>query len=192
LFDNTNYTPDSAKAQAILKAYKNTDAITGKILDMIDDETAVLFCTALQFNIPASVKYKPVMAAQFHLECASDEEAKAVSDNLYSYEMDSDEYFHEGSRTVFLAYTDGPVVDVMCRVTKDARKDATFIDNRNGKKYSLYDSVYQMSDTKTGTHNPIGMYWFRQPQQSPKIVEETCPPSQVHHDVIDFFGAAKA
>jgi len=104
--------------------------------------------------------------------------------------MDSNEYFHIGNNTLFLVNEkDNNLLDIQCRVTKDARPDATFTDG-DGKTYKLYDHFYQMSDTKTGMHNPLGLYWFRHPQKSPGLVEESCPPSQVHHDVIDFFGAA--
>ena len=214
VFGDDDYEPDTEKSQAILNAYKNTDSIAGKILDMIDDDTAVLFATALsqqpyteserfyyhisgetefrqQFNIPSTVTYTPVMATQFHLHCSSEAEAAEVEAQLTAYEMDSDEYFHVGNKTLFLVFRkDNNMLDVQCRVTKDARPDATFVDTRDGSTHKLYDHFYQMNDTKTGMHNPYGLYWFRHPQKSPELVEETCPPSQVHHDVINFFGAA--
>ena len=211
LFNDPNYTPNKEKSKAILKAYKNTDAILGKIMRMVDNDTAVLFVTALsqqpyieneryyyhissekdfrlQFNIPESVLYKPVMAHQFHLETETEEQAKSLAASLESYDMDSDEYFHVGTNQLFLVFQNGNILDVQCRLTKNAKQNSMFINNRTGERHSLYDHFYQMSETKAGMHNPIGLYWFKNPQKQPCVSKEVCAPAQVHHDIINYFG----
>jgi len=213
-FGDPTYKPDPLQAKAMLRAYKNSDAILGKLMDLIDDDTAIVFVTALsqqpyteterfyyhissenvfrqQFDIPASVAYKPVMAHQFHLEASSEKEAQALMDALDSYEMDSDEYFHVGNRRLFHASIQGSVIDVQCRCTTNVREDAMFIDTRDGSSSKFYDYFYRMNEVKSGMHSPIGMYWFRQPEVPAKIVEDRCPPAQVHHDVLAYFSSAE-
>lgn len=212
LFPEQNFTQDKGKSGAILQAYKNSDAIIGKIMEMVDDNTALLFVTALSqqpytknerfyyhisdeasyrslFNIPDTVAYKPVMAHQFNLEATSEEEARALAKSLTLYEMDSGEYFHEGTNQLFLIRREKNVLDVQCRLTKKARENATFIDKHSGQTYSFYESFFRMSEIKSGMHNPIGLYWFYNPEMSPQIIQESCPPAQVHNDVLNYFGA---
>jgi hypothetical protein len=199
---------------AILEAYKNTDFIVGKLLKLVGDETTVLFTTALSqepylknerfyyhihnessffenFKIPSSAVIKPLMAEQFLLELPDEGSAITVMDALESYQMDGNQYFHVGSNQLFLVSRDERELLVQCRCTKEIDENAKFHHKEAPDKlFSFYDAFYVMNETKTGVHNPIGLYWTKTKNVSPQVVEKRSKPSQIHHDILAYFASS--
>lgn len=204
---------NSSTRNAILEAYKNTDYLVGELRQLVGENTAIVFATALsqepyiknerhyyhiinrdlfyqQFSIPETAKYKPIMAEQFHLEMPDEESAIILEMKLEQYVMDSMEYFHVGSNQLFLLTRDKHVLLVQCRCTKQIHLDASYyVKNDSVKKYSFLDSFYRMSEVKTGMHNPVGIYWFK--VNGDKLVKHKyrVKPSQIHHDILDYFAS---
>lgn len=201
---------DKNKADAIYLAYKNTDALLGRLLDLIGSDTSVIFVTPLSqqpytkneryyyhisnekdffktFCLPAEVKYRAVMAEQFQLHAKNEQEAKQIVEHLSGYEMDSNEHFHVGSNSLFLIGIKDNVVYVQCRCTKDVVESATFF-GPDKVAYKFYDHFYQMDEVKAGCHSPRGIYWFRNSQGNTPGQVENVPPTQIHKDILQFFG----
>lgn len=202
---------DSSKKEAILMAYKNTDYLLGQLLNLVEDDCAVIMATALSqqpfteserhyyrmhdikqfrecFNLPENAVYKPVMAEQFHLEMADEEQVLAVKSELEKFQMDSSEYFHVGTNQLFHMTHNDNVLFVQVRCTKDVAKGATFFNSDNPKQaFSFYELFYQMDEVKAGMHSPVGMYWMHVPGSKAQVSSEELPPSQIHKDILAYY-----
>ncbi|GLX82108.1 hypothetical protein [Thalassotalea eurytherma] len=206
-FGLTSADIDADKADAILLAYKNTDKLLGEFLNLVGDDTAIIFVTALSqepyteserfyyhinsekafydtFDIPSDVKYRAVMAEQFHLHANSPEQAKEIEAHLNSFELDSNEYFHVGTNKLFLVSVKENVVHVQCRCTKEVKAEAEF--SSGEQRYTFQQHFYKMNETKAGGHNPRGIYWFKKPGGKQQLLEDV-PPAQVHEDTLAYF-----
>lgn len=210
-FANTQKNQDGKLKDAILKAYKNTDYLVGKLCQAVDSETAIVFATALsqepytdnqrfyyninskatffeKFDIPVGTILKPIMAEQFYLEFPSVEAAIEAQNNLDKYVMNSNDYFHVGSNHVFLLERQGKNLQVQCRCTKMVSDDAYFFDeNAPDTKTIFSDCFYKMNEIKTGKHNPFGLYWFKDPSNKFITHKENVKPSQIHNDIVSYF-----
>jgi hypothetical protein len=176
---------------AILTGYKNMDEMLGRIVKLADDDTIIVFVTALsqkpylkdkrhyyhitsekdlkqRLELKQDYKYKPVMAVQFYLECKNEDDAIALHSRLEQFHMDSDEYFHVGSKQVFLVSRDGNQIFAQCRCSKEAKQEATFIDTSTGQSQPFYDLFYHMDGEKTGMHDPSGMLWVLDNSKTPQ------------------------
>lgn len=199
---------DPGKNNAILMGYKNADEILHEVFKLADADTVICFITALsqqpylenqryyyhiaskdvfyqQFNIDHNVKYKPVMAEQFHLECGSEQEAIALMAHLENYEMESNQYFHVGSNRVFHLSQKGNHVHVQNRCTKLVEEGAVIKDKRNGESSDFYTSFIKMADLKSGTHHPHGLFWVYDKTQEPKGYEQPIPLEQSYQIIYD-------
>ncbi len=201
---------DKAKQNAILIAYKNMDKMLGKLLSVVDDNTVIAFVTALsqkpylesqryyyhihdaddflsKLNIEQPVKYKPIMAEQFHLECQSEEKAIELTHYLQSFEMDSNDYFHVGSNKVFLISQEGLNVHVQCRCTKETPAIAKILNLHNNTEFNFGDVFYQMDELKSGMHDPHGMLWVYDKSLSPKVFDDPIPLEDTHSIILNMY-----
>jgi hypothetical protein len=198
---------------AILAAYRNTDYLVGKLRNLVGEETAIVFTSALsqepytknerhyynmlspelfsrQFNIPAAAKYKPIMAEQFYLEMPDETSALQLEQELGQYVMDSMEYFHVGTNKLFLLNRDRNILSVQCRCTKYVKDDATYFSESTPEQKLLFiDAFYRMDEIKTGMHNPVGLYWTKSNKQLVKSEQGRVKPSQIHHDILSYFSS---
>lgn len=201
---------DKTKSGSILLAYRNMDSMLGKILSLIDDNTSIVFVTALsqkpylnserhyyhihnievflkKFKVQFPVKYKPVMAEQFHLECDTVEEACKLAKHLESFDMDSNQYFHVGSNQVLLVDREGVNVHVQCRCTKETHASAQITNKTDGTNISFGDVFYHMDEMKSGMHDPNGMLWMHNTGEAPHVIKEAIALEQTHQLVLDLF-----
>jgi hypothetical protein len=195
---------------AILTGYKNMDDMLGRIVKLADDDTVIVFVTALsqkpylkdkrhyyhitsekdlkqKLELTQAYKYKPVMAEQFHLECKNEEDAIALHTRLEQFHMDSDEYFHVGSKQVFLVSRDGNQVFAQCRCSKETKQEATFIDTSTGQSQPFYDIFYHMDGEKTGMHDPMGMLWVLDKSKAPQTFQTPVPLESIKEMVMENF-----
>jgi len=198
---------------AIKIAYQEADILVGKLRKLIGDDSAVIFATALSqepytknerhyyhiinqdvfykfLGILDRNKYKPVMAEQFYLEMQNETAAIDAEKKLSSFVMDSNKYFHEGSNGLFLINREKNILFIQCRCTKEVDNNASFYDESSPTEKLLFKDVfYRMDEMKTGTHNPVGLYWFNSPNSLPIIKSERVKPSQIHSDILNYFAS---
>jgi len=201
---------DKTKKNAILTAYKNMDEMLGKVFSMLDDSTVIAFVTALsqkpylesqryyyhinnfdvfleKLKITQVVKYKPIMAEQFHLECQSEEEAIKLLKHLESFDMDSNKYFHVGTNQVLLVTREGINVHVQCRCTKETSPAAKIINKMDNTELDFSDIFYEMDELKTGMHDPHGMFWVYDRNLTPKVYDVPIPLENTHKIILDMY-----
>jgi len=192
--------------ERLLAAYINHDKLLGECLKLQDDNTAIMFCTALSqerftkevknyyhinsldsflqaFGVRQQVEYMPVMAEQFHLECKTADEA------LRNYEMKSDEYFHSGSKRVLSAKLQERKVTVKCRCSRDVTPDTQIVNIQDGTELRFGDIFYKMDDIKTGIHNPTGMLWYCGKDIEPVTVAKPIELEDIKPMIMDYFSA---
>ncbi len=199
------------KSKAILSGYKNMDNLLGEFMELADEDTTIMFCTALsqqpyldeersyyriinekvffdKIGLKTKVKYSPVMAEQFHLECNSVEEAKALSEWFQNFEMESEKYFYVGSKKVFSTSIDNLRVNVQCRCAKAVEDTAVILDKNENRKISFYDVFLKMDDTKTGVHNPHGMFWVYDRSKVHKVYDKPMHLEEIQPMILDQLG----
>jgi len=195
------------KQGAILSAYKNMDKLVGEVMEMADNDTVIGFITALSqkpytdtqrfyyhinsieafkslFQIQQEFIYKPIMAEQFHLECNNEEDAIALADNLEKFNMDSNEYFHVGSKQVLLINREGNCVHVQCRCTKSTPKTAKIIHKEGALSFDFSEAFYQMDEIKSGKHDPHGMFWLYNTKIPAEYHKEVLPLEQTYNKLL--------
>ena len=201
---------DKDKANAIILAYKNTDKLLGRLIKVVGRDTSLIFVTPLSqqpytknerfyyhiksekdffetFDIPKGVRYRAVMAEQFQLHALNEEQAREIVENLNFYQMESNDYFHVGSNSLFLTNRQDNIVYVQCRCTKNVDNEAVFVDRTNQRR-SFYNHFYKMDEVKAGCHSPRGIYWLRTDGNLMYPDSNPVSPNQVHKDILNFFG----
>jgi hypothetical protein len=205
LFNNDKI--ESKKSTAILDAYQNMDNLLGDFFKLKDDATTLIFKTALSqqpylgfkrsfyhiknketffdiFKIDENVIYRPVMAEQFHLECASVQEAENLKVHLDTYIMDNNSYFNSGVNKLFWLGIKGNIVHVQCACNKSVNNTAQiiFVD---GQELDFYSAFYEMDDVKSGMHSPIGMLWVNSPCNEHRVNEEVIPLEESYKIIME-------
>jgi len=201
---------DKTKKDAILIAYQNMDKMLGEIFTMLDDNTVIAFVTALsqkpylesqryyyhinnfdvfleKFKISQIIKYKPIMAEQFHLECQSEAEAIKLVKHLENFDMDSNEYFHVGTNQVLLVDREGVNVHLQCRCTRETSPSAKIINKNDNTEIDFNDVFYEMNELKTGMHDPHGMFWVYDRSLTPKVYDVPIPLENTHKIILDMY-----
>jgi hypothetical protein len=141
-----------------------------------------------KFSICSSVKVKPLMAEQFLLELGNEKQARELMDRLNSFEMDSGDYFHVGSNLLFLVSQNNNELLVQCRCTKQVPTSASFHNVNNPNITTpFHELFYEMKETKTGVHNPIGLYWKKGLTAQTSTDTSRVKPSQIHYDILEYF-----
>ena len=211
-FGSTANNTDKTKKDAILTAYKNMDSLLGKFLSLIDDNTVIAFVTALsqkpylkserhyfhihdidvfleKFKIQTKVKYKPIMAEQFHLECQTEEEAKELAKYLETFHMESSDYFHVGSNQTLLVSQEGINVHVQCRCSKITSENAKIINKENNFDIPFGDVFYHMEGVKCGMHDPHGMFWLYNTGEAHNVVSSPIPLEDTHQHIMSIINS---
>jgi hypothetical protein len=198
---------NSNRSTAILEAYQNMDMMLGEFFKLKDEETTLVFKTALSqqpylgfkrsfyhiknketffdiFGINQNVIYRPVMAEQFHLECINEQEADNLKAHLETFIMDNNSYFNSGVNKLFWLGIKDNIVHVQCACNKSVSQTANiiFID---GKELDFYNAFYEMDDVKSGMHSPIGMLWVNSPSNEHRTNKEVIPLEESYKIIME-------
>ncbi len=161
---------------AILYAYKNHDALIGKVFNLADENTTIILSSALSqqpyiekdeeggkrfyrphdmsklpdiFGLTGVEKVGPVMSHQFHLICDSESDAKSNFDKLNSLT-------YMGS-PLFSLRLEGQDVFGGCRHYSTVAEGEVF--QVDGKELNFLDVFYLADNLKSGMHHPHGVFW---------------------------------
>ncbi|MBT0585675.1 alkaline phosphatase family protein [Alteromonas sp. SM 2104] len=193
---------------AILYAYKNHDALIGKVFDMADDDTTIILSSALSqqpytakdedggrrfyrphdmnklpewFGLTGVEKVGPVMSHQFHLLCDSPEAAQSNFERLKQFTFQDSPLFSlrlEG-KDVFGGCTVSHEVDMNTPLTIDG-KQVTF-----GELFYLADNI------KSGMHHPHGVFWAYRPKRANTIASTPIPLESTMGMILNEFGISR-
>lgn len=210
-----SHTEGGHEENRLLAAYINHDRLLEEFIKLQDQDTAIMFCTALSqerfnaeirnyyhiknqktflkgFGIDKEVEYEPVMAEQFHLACQSATEAEELRAQLRNFEMKSENFFHRGSKRVLSAVVSDKKVLIKCRCSRPVDPDDEIVNIQNGATLRFGDIFYQMSDIKTGVHNPTGMLWLAGDHTWLVPPGETLELEAVKPMILEYFSVAAA
>ena len=171
----------NAYGSAVRFGYERMDAIVGKIMQLVDDQTAIIFITALsqqpclkyegiggkRFYKPVNVNnmltavgidagdcdIEPVMSEQFHLRFASVGKAQEAYDKLQAVVVEG--------MPAFASRLNDCSIMTGCGVIRELPPGALL---RTGDRAVPFESVFYLVDLKkSGMHHRDGMAWFRIP-----------------------------
>jgi hypothetical protein len=169
---------------AILFGYQAMDRLLGKIVNSVDENTTIIFCTGLSqqactiyddfggkkfyrpldigslitlAGVVGSYEAAPVMSEQFHVRFMDAESAKSALDRLSSLKI--------GDRNVL----DVSILDkdlfLGCKIFDQVDKDTIVTIESTEMTHPFFDLFYQAESTKSGMHHPDGMLWIRTPDK---------------------------
>ena len=187
------------------------DALVGDALELIDDDTALVFLTALSqqpclkyedtggkvFYRPENVDdflrfagveghpvFAPVMSEQFRLHFSSEEAAAAATAKLAG--------LHMNGQPVMLTRQTGNEVFAGCHVFVRVAPDAQ-VRSAAERAIRFSELFYNCNLVKSGMHHPDGMLWIRlpdrsQPRPQPRVQDEKVPLRQVAPTLLKLMG----
>jgi hypothetical protein len=191
---------------AILFGYEQMDAIVGRLLRAIGDDTALIFATALSqqpcltyedeggktlyrpldfqafldaVGISAPAEAAPVMAEEFHLDFqgeAAAREAEAVLNGIT----------FEGEPAMRVK-RDGDSLLCGCQIWRQLDPDAT-LQSASGDTLGFFDLFYQIDLIKSGMHHRDGMLWIRRPGQAPSVHGDKVSLTSIAPTILDLYG----
>lgn len=209
-FGLTDHTVNKKQSSAILDGYKNMDSILGDMVNLVDENTVIMMCTALsqqpfkgeernyyninsitkfidKISVKQKVQYIPVMAEQFHLECETIEDANALLEWLSHFEMESNEFFYVGSNKVFSLSINSKRVNVQCRCAKSVSDDSVILNKNDGTTILFHDVFHKMKDTKSGMHNLLGMLWINDKDKNHQIIEQPIELEVIKPMILEYY-----
>ncbi len=168
---------------AILLGYQKVDEIVGEVLDLVDDETSIVFCTALSqqpmltheetggkvmfkpvdhkrlfsfAGVTAQYEFAPVMAEQFHLIFAGEEEAAAAAEKIRALRLDTGE-------PLMLVRHSGDRIFSGCDFESWPPPGARVVSSASNETIAFEDLFYPLGAVRSGMHHPDGILWIRTP-----------------------------
>lgn len=190
---------------AILYAYKNHDALIGKVFDLAKPDTTIILSSALsqqpytekdaeggkrfyrphqmsilteKFGLTGVEKISPVMSHQFHVICESEAAAAANYEALGAVTYDG-----EG---LFSLRLEGKDVFGGCRIYQPVESNATI--QVEGKDMAFSDVFYLADNLKSGMHHPHGVFWVYKASQTFEKPETLLPLEDTTHVILDECG----
>lgn len=191
---------------AVPFGYREMDRLVGEALAMVDDDTTLVFCTALsqqpyllkedeggnRFHRPHDMadllgrlgvvglqSVAPVMAAQFHAFFETEHAAEAAADLLGGTTVDG--------RAAFEVRLVGTDVFTGCALTTDVAADAVLV-TPGGVRLPFHEHLYRAETAKSGYHHPDGALWIRSPGLAPTLVDERVPLRSVAPTLLTLLG----
>jgi hypothetical protein len=198
----------AAYADAILYGYRKMDAIVSECLDLVGPDVNVVFCTALgqqpltkydeqggkqvyrarditmllkAVGITSNPKYSPVMAEEFFLTFASEEEAVDGERRLRSL-TDPD------GAPVVRTNRDGRDVFAGCAVIRSVDEDMVVRTPQSNRDLRFEELFYPLDGVKSGGHHPDGILWFRLPGAAPTVVSRKVSIREIAPTVLALSG----
>jgi hypothetical protein len=175
--------PDDANA--ILYGYKQMDALVARMLELVENDTVVVFATALSqvpclkfeeiggksyyrprdlalflriLGAPAGAVASPVMAHEFTVELASEEYAVAFAKRLASVRILGRVGMHVERR--------GKTVFTGCRIWETVPAETIVAIDSGGPTFRFFEVFYKVDGVKSGMHHPVGLLWIRRPDRT--------------------------
>jgi hypothetical protein len=191
-------------AGAIQFGYEEMDRLISGFLDLADDDTTLVFLTALSqqpclkyeesggafFHRPRDFErflrfsgvesfkaIAPVMTHQFHVDFDSETKAALASKILSSFIFNS--------RRLLEVEQKGARVFVGCDIYHAIDLNLEFHSPLSGISAPMKEFFYRMETSKSGMHHPEGMLWVRNPDKKHKVFSEVMPLSDVFQYLID-------
>ena len=179
---------------AILAGYREMDRLVGRALDLVDDETTLVLCTALSqqpytlmeaeggkhiyrphrvadllgaLGVVGIMQIAPVMAEQFHVYFATEGAAATAEELLATVVADGLPAF--GLRRA------GTDLFVGCKLVHEVSSDAVLEVPGTGVRLAFYDHLYRSETAKSGYHHPEGAFWVRTRDRAGLAVTERVP-----------------
>jgi hypothetical protein len=186
---------------AIPDGYRSMDRILGRFLKDYPDAT-LLLCTALsqqpwtnttkctyrprsfdEFLAFARVRVtsaavKPVMAEQFHVECATSETAAQAEESLRNLDL--------AGQPLLMVKREGNSIFAGCRVTEAAALERPVTRRDDGVTRRFGDLFYMIHTMRSGRHHPDGVLWVRNGR--PQVVRQKVPLIDIAPTILAQFG----
>ena len=186
---------------AILSGYRSMDFLLSRFSKDYSDATQVL-CTGLsqgprtiedlyyarvvnfprflQFiNWPAtSHRISACMSAEFHIECNSSEEARAVSATLERCRIDA--------RPAFFAKLEEQKVVVSVRGSKDSDILGKVLSHPDGSGIAFREIAVMLEGSGSGSHRREGAFWVRNGRH--RVVEGQIELTDIAPTIMSLFG----
>jgi Type I phosphodiesterase / nucleotide pyrophosphatase len=192
---------------AILYGYEQMDEIVGRLLRLIDDDTVLVFATALSqqpcltyeesggktiyrprdfedfvraVGIERPTEVAPVMAEEFHLDFETEELARAAEAKLME-----------------VRYGDAPALGVRrrgtdllcgCQIWQQLEPDAVLHLDGDERTVPFFDLFYKIDMVKSGMHHPDGMLWIRRPGRAHSEHPGKVPLTAIAPTILGFYG----
>ena len=188
----TNY------GDAIRFGYRNMDRIVGRALDLADNDTIIVLCTALSqqpllkyeeiggkkvwrpksfrnlldfAGVSGSYRVSPVMAEQSFVYFETDEAAAFAKSKIDS--------ITSGGETVMSCKQSGESLFVTCRLIGDIPMDALVTCVSSNQEYEFSELFCSVGTPNSGMHHPEGIFWIRFPDGEHKIVDKPLPLTEI-------------
>jgi hypothetical protein len=192
---------------AIPYGYRQMDRMCARFMDLAGDDTTLVILTALSqepcleyedvggkkmyrprdferlleaVGIEDAAKAAPVMAEEFHLDFAGEDEARAAE-----------------SRLTAIRYRGAPAMRVdrrgnnifgACGIVEQVGPDAVLQLDGDGRTVRFYDLFYQLDLVKSGIHHPDGLMWIRNPDRRHSVGADKVPLVSVAPTMLGLLG----
>lgn len=200
----------SKHESAILFGYQQMDAMLQRFVDLVDNETTIVFCTALSqqpylsyedsggrhFYRPSNFDklvafagvrppftVAPVMAHQFHLYTESEDAARVAEQQLLALTVNG--------RQAMAVVRSGNEVFSGCHVYDDLPADTQLVVKDTDRRTGFFSLFYKVEGMKSGMHHPDGLLWIREPGRRPSRHAEKVPLSAVAPTLLELLGMPK-
>lgn len=192
---------------AIRSGYLEMDRIVGQALDLVGDDTTLVFCSALsqqpyvlkddsggsRFYRPNDIgafvddlgirdveRVAPVMAAQYHLLFASEAGAARAEEVLRGATVEGEAAFNVRriGADLFTGFS----------IVADLPSDAVIEVPATGARVAVHEAMYRSETAKSGYHHPHGALWIRTPDRVGVTVPGTVPLRAVAPTLLSLMG----
>jgi hypothetical protein len=170
---------------AILYGYEQMDGICGQLLDLADDDTVLVFATALSqqpcltydegggkniyrprdfetfvraIGIEEPPEVTPVMAEEFQLDFETEDAARDAETKLNELRC--------GNEAAMEVKREGTGLMCGCRIWRKLEPDAVLRIDGSEETVPFFDLFYRIDLVKSGMHHPDGMLWVRRPERN--------------------------
>lgn len=193
---------DPSLKTAVPDGYVAMDRLMGRFMRDYPDALLV-FCTALSQqpwidtskctfrprDFHAFLKFagvqsnysgvRPVMAEQFHIDCASDHDAMVIQEAIQKLSVDG--------KPLMFVRRNGSVVFAGCRIYDDSALHGT-VESATGS--APFDTLFYMIGTmRSGKHHPDGALWVRTGRH--KVYPDRVPIVDIAPSILEFFHVGK-
>lgn len=191
---------------AILFGYREMDKLIGRLFELIDESTTLIFCTALSqqpclkyedqggksfyrprdfasllniAGITTCLTVSPVMSEQFHLYFENEQDASEAEQRLLVLRIEG--------RNAMTVHRDGTAIFGGCAVFEKLPPDAILSIGDSGRAMPFFDIFYKVEGVKSGMHHPDGMLWVRKPDRKHCVHKEKVPLTSIAPTILDMF-----
>ena len=190
---------------AVLFGYRQMDRLVGESMQMADENTTLVLCTALSqqpcltyeesggkviyrprdferllafAGVTAAHRVAPVMAEEFHVFLDGEAAARQTEGQLGAMRV--------GDRPALVVRRDGAGLFCGCKIHGAVAPDATVSGPRGTEAF--FSLFYQVDGVKSGMHHPEGLLWIRTPERRHAVHRDPLPLPEVYPRLIGLLG----